>query len=187
MADSLSIYLRSLRIVAPQEEPDASLVHPLTLGKRKSPANQPPEALTKRVVKTLDIARLPVSFAARRMLLVGNHRKIRLPEVRETVLAAILWRDATPQATTGLYRPFPPLRSRRLGAYGGRSQATTRCHCPCHGRKTTSRLTLTRPQAQQGAEIDAGAGSDLLFFIQSASVWRLIPRTRATPRIEARS
>ena len=152
-------------------------MHPLALGKRQSSANQPPEPLPERVVETFHIAGFPVPLVARAVLIVGDHRKIRLPEVRKAVLAAIPNRNVSPKTTTGGYRPFPD----RVPDDLARTAANRKPHVV----KTTSRLTLTRPQAQQGAEIDAGAGSDGLFFIQSASVWRLIPRTRATPRIEA--
>ena len=72
-------------------------MHPLALGERKSPTNQPSQSLTQRIVETLHVARLTLALPTRFVLAGREHHEVRLPEVRVATLAAVGIRNAPPK------------------------------------------------------------------------------------------
>ena len=72
-----------------KKEEQASLVHDLGFGKRQRHAHKTGQTLPQGVIPTLDVGGFSGLFSYSRMLLLGDHRLVRRPKVREAMSLAV--------------------------------------------------------------------------------------------------
>ena len=94
-------------IVFVQKQSQTHLVHLVTLGKRKRLSHKPPQTLADNIVETLNVARLPCTFARRFVLRVRQHLLVRLPEVAVKRRALVALRHPLPQKGAGRFAAVP--------------------------------------------------------------------------------
>jgi hypothetical protein len=72
----------------------------IQLGKGQGFANKPSQALTQGIEPTLDMVGFPAVFADRLMMVDGENRLVRIPEIAERVAVFVGARDAQPEVQT---------------------------------------------------------------------------------------
>ena len=90
-----------------KEEQETGFVHDLGLGKRESHADKAGQALTQRVVPTLNMGGFSRLFAHGGMLLLGDDSSIHSQKVRKAMALAIRLRNRLPQPLARLFAPIP--------------------------------------------------------------------------------
>ena len=86
-----------------QEQEQTIFMHHIALGKGEGFSHKTRQALPQRVVPTLNMIGLPTAFAARPMLLLGQHSLIAVPKVGIEQAALVGSRNALPEQAAGRF------------------------------------------------------------------------------------
>jgi hypothetical protein len=174
-----------------KKQTQTNLVHHLRLGKRQGLAHKARQALAQGVIPALDVRRLPGVFATRRMLLIGDHLLIGVPEIRIAVPRLIASWDCLPQLATGLFTAVTDDEGHHLtrGATQGDPYPTL-IRALENERPQLVQLQrrgggVIRVRGQQGLAQRRERG--VFFCSQPLTVLRATPKVRVKPRKLLRS